>query len=188
MAIAEARIGVRPKVAERVPFLDTKPDLFSVRQFTPEDALTLAKRYFNNLPDLKSQPWLLGRTDVQRAVLKMLGQNRLLEQKVFRKSEPGYDPIISLMENVRDLDEKDILKLAEMYRSDRKLYVDGYLEKRGRISPNEETVIGRMDELRHTLVNFGQHELVNLIDRQTDPKSNQINWNRIRSSGHGESM
>lgn len=198
MAIVEARAGVFPRIADRAPSPVRKLDISPTTQFTSEDVLSLAKIYSKNWEETKAigdndmnevQAWVLGTMEIQRVVLKMLGQNRLLSQKHFMTGELGFDPILKLIEEPRTVTGGNIQALGEMYIKSSKLFIDGDIDKKRwtkeGLSPAEERIRGNVEELSRILNEFGQEKLVKQIDTAYAP-FNQINWTSMRSTGHGE--
>ena len=187
MAIAEARVGVLPRVVERT-LSPAKPKLeFVPIEYPREEIEKLALLHFKNRPFVEgvdrnrmdaSQAMILGIIEIQALVLTMLGQEHLLDGKL-----PTYEDVVK----PRLIGEKQIKLLSEQYRiAKKKEMFMGSVGKSNEITPERARIRANMDELAKVLIEFGQENLVSSIDKEINPRFDRTNWDKIRSTGSGE--
>lgn len=192
MAIAEARVGVLPRVVERTPS-PAKPKLeFAPIEYPRMAAKELARRFMKDrlwTKGLKpgeinsTDAQILGIIEVQGQFFSMLGQDHLLNGVLDR------DPIIV---QLKPITKQNIESLGGSYRAARRFYVDRDIElkewqadkSRGQVTPDEARILGRMYELARILVELGQQDLVELIDAQIGRSPNQIKWEEMRKAAY----
>jgi len=187
MAIAEARVGVVPRVAEAMPKPVKNKLEFIPIEFPKEDIEKLAQLPYKNSLYLQgadrsqmsnSQTAILGVVDIQALVLTMLGQEHLLDGKF-----PTYEDVVK----PRLIRKKQIKILVERYKFSRvrQKFMESTTKPVG-ISPEQARIQANADTLAKTLIDFDQESLVRSIDGQIDSNIDQIDWSQMRSTGKGE--
>lgn len=186
MAIAEARVGVIRKVDLMPQPAKAKLELTPV-DYPREEIEKLALLYFNNRRFIEgldqsrmdpSQAMILGYAEIQALVLRMLGQEHLLDDK-----RPTYEDVVK----PRLIGERQIKNLSDRYRVCKK--EEQLMESVGKatkITPVQARIQANAAELGRMLNEFGQEDLVRSIDKELDPDYNRINWDKMRSTGNGE--
>lgn len=207
MAIAELgrlRVGLFQRVAERTTIkpAEDKIPLKPISQFTRGDTLVLARAYTNNLwhsirlgdsshVDLE-RAMLSGTTEVQKMSLEMLGQYHIagIDSKRIHVGKADKLGDGDLTAEIRDLSEKDVRKLVDLYKESKSFAVQHKLADRefAQITVDEMKVYSRMLQAGRILDTLGQRDLVIAINNSFIPPHERVNWAANRSTGHGDLM